>query len=255
MLPLPSGGFWHLLELACGSALVGGLAAIERKGALQLMLSRPLVLGPLLGWALGDPVGGLWLGAPLELLFLGGVNLGGSVPENETLLCTGLVAACVLAGLAAGTGTDEPMRGLGLALLYPLALAGRWLEQAMERRNVALLERARAEIRAGDPGASRSNLVGLVYSFASAAVIGLVCAMLAPLLALVRLHLSHRLELGLHAAWQAFYALSLAAAVRAIRDRRALKLSGAAVVLFLGIGLAFGRLPVGWFGGLLGAER
>jgi PTS system mannose-specific IIC component len=235
-------GFLHLAQLACVSALFGGLAAVERKGALQLMLSRPLVLGPLLGWALGDAEGGLWLGAPLELLFLGGVNLGGSVPENETLLCTGLVAACVPAGLLAGTGADEPLRALGLALLYPLALAGRRLEQAIERRNVALLTRAEEGAAAGDPGAARVNLLGLVYSFGSAALIALGCTLLSPPLAWARAHLTHGLEIGLRGAWHGGYALALASAIRAIRDPRALRLSGlAAASLFLA-GLVVGRL-------------
>ena len=59
------------MALAAAAGLVGGLAAVERKGAFQLMLSRPLVLAPLLGLALGDLPGGLALGVPLELL-LGG---------------------------------------------------------------------------------------------------------------------------------------------------------------------------------------
>src|SRR5438105_4838367 len=62
MLPLPPGGAAHLFFLAAVAALVGGLSAIERKGALQLMLSRPIVLAPILGWALGDARGGLVLG-------------------------------------------------------------------------------------------------------------------------------------------------------------------------------------------------
>src|SRR2546425_12183623 len=102
MLPLPAGGAPHLFLLMAIAALIGGLSAIERKGALQLMLSRPIVLAPLLGWALGDPRGGLVLGVPLELIFLGGVNLGGSLPENETLLAAALTSAGVPAGPAPG---------------------------------------------------------------------------------------------------------------------------------------------------------
>ena len=68
MLPLPPGGALHLLVLAAIAAVLSGLAAVERKGAFQLMLSRPLVLAPVLGWLLGDAHGGLLLGVPLELL-------------------------------------------------------------------------------------------------------------------------------------------------------------------------------------------
>ncbi|HEY5677663.1 MAG TPA: PTS sugar transporter subunit IIC, partial [Myxococcales bacterium] len=135
MLPLPPGGAPHLFLLAAIAAMVGGLAAIERKGAFQLMLSRPLVLGPVLGWALGDARGGLAVGVPLELLFLGGVNLGGSLPENESLLAAGLTALVVPAGMAAQSGVDAPLAAMGLALVFPLALFGRRLERASEQRN------------------------------------------------------------------------------------------------------------------------
>src|ERR1700686_427048 len=110
----------QLLQLAAVSACIGWIAAVERKGALQLMLSRPLVLSPLLGWALGDAAGGLALGLPLGLLFLGGLNLGGSIPQNETLLSAVLTAALVPAGRLTGRGVDPALAALGLALLYPL---------------------------------------------------------------------------------------------------------------------------------------
>src|SRR5216683_1984701 len=72
------------------------------------MLSRPIVLAPLLGWALGDPRGGLVLGVPLELIFLGGVNLGGSLPDNETL--------------RAAAGDDRAARSNLRGLLLPFAV-------------------------------------------------------------------------------------------------------------------------------------
>src|SRR2546423_13556205 len=93
MLPLPAGGAPHLFLLMAIAALIGGLSAIERKGAFQLMLSRPIVLAPILGWGMGDAQGGLLLGIPLGLLFLGGVNLGGSLPDNESLLAAEMTAA------------------------------------------------------------------------------------------------------------------------------------------------------------------
>ena len=143
MLPLPAGGATQLFTLAAMAALVGGLSAIERKGAYQLMLSRPIVLAPILGWALGDAQGGLLLGIPLELLFLGGVNLGGSLPDNESLLAGALTAMVVPAGLIVRSGVDAPLAAMGLALLLPLAFFGRRLERASEARNTQLLRRRR----------------------------------------------------------------------------------------------------------------
>src|SRR5882724_10459828 len=66
MLPLPAGGAPQLFFLAAVAALIGGLSAIERKGAFQLMLSRPIVLAPILGRGVGDAQGALLLWIPRE---------------------------------------------------------------------------------------------------------------------------------------------------------------------------------------------
>ncbi|MGB8929821.1 MAG: PTS sugar transporter subunit IIC, partial [Anaeromyxobacteraceae bacterium] len=50
--------------------LIAGFAAVERKGFLQAMISRPIAIAPLAGLALGDVQGGLVVGAALELLWL-----------------------------------------------------------------------------------------------------------------------------------------------------------------------------------------
>jgi PTS system mannose-specific IIC component len=214
-------GVADLFGTAAVAALIGGLAAIERKGALQLMLSRPIVLAPLLGWALGDPRGGLVLGVPLELIFLGGVNLGGSLPENETLLAAALTSAVVPAGIAAGTGVDAPLAAFGLALLYPLAVAGRRLDRASEVHNAAFSELALARAARGGGGAARLNLRGLLLPFVVTASICFACAAFAPLLGLARGAFPPRLASGLTGAWHAVWALAAASAIRAIRDPRA----------------------------------
>src|SRR5437763_7375127 len=233
MLPLPPGGAAHLFFLAAVAALVGGLSAIERKGALQLMLSRPIVLAPILGWALGDARGGLVLGVPLELLFLGGVNLGGSLPDNESLLAGALTSMVVPAGIAAGTGVDPALAAIGLALLAPLALFGRRLERASELRNTELMNEAITRAARGDPSAARVNLRGLLLPFAAAAGISALCVLVSPLLAGLRAAGPMGLLSALEGGWHAVWAVSAACAIRAIRDPRApfaAAISAAAVI-------------------------
>ena len=233
----------ELAGTAVIAAVIGGLAAVERKGALQLMLSRPIVLAPLLGWALGDPRGGLVLGVPLELIFLGGVNLGGSLPDNETLLAAALTSAVVPAGIAAGTGVDAPLAALGLALLYPLAVAGRRLDRATERHNARLSEEALARAAAGDDRAARTNLRGLLLPFAATASICFACAALSPLLGMARSECPPRLTSGLTGAWHAVWALAAASAIRAIRDPRAPALAAIGFVATLAAAAVLRALP------------
>ena len=217
----------HLLALAALAAVVSGIAAIERKGALQLMLSRPIVLAPVLGALLGDARGGLLLGVPLELLFLGGVNLGGSIPDNESLLAAALTSMVVPAGLAR-SGLDEALAALGFALLFPLALLGRGLERASERRNSALYDEAIARAASGDTAAASVNLRGLTLPFAATAAISFGCVLASPALALLRASLSPRLVGGFVGGWHAVWALAAASAIQAIREPRAKLLSAIA---------------------------
>jgi mannose/fructose/N-acetylgalactosamine-specific phosphotransferase system component IIC len=218
---LPPGGVPQLLALAAVAALFGGVSAIERKGAFQLMLSRPLVLAALLGWALGDSRSGLMLGVPLELLFLGGVNLGGNIPDNESLLAAALTAMVVPAGRWAGTPHDQALDTIGLALLVPLALFGRGLERASERRNGRLFEAALKRAQAGDPDAARINLEGLVLPFVSTAAICAAAVLVSPLLALLRARAPMGALSALEGGWHAVWAVAAACAIRAIRDHRA----------------------------------
>lgn len=238
MLPLPPGGAAHLFVLAAIAALIGGLSAVERKGAFQLMLSRPLVLCAVLGWALGDAHGGLLLGVPLELLFLGGVNLGGNLPDNESLLAAAVTALVVPAGMAAGAGVDPPLALMGLALLFPLALFGRRLERASELRNTELMNQAITRAAHGDPSAARVNLRGLLLPFGAAAGICALSVLISPLLASLRTSSAPGVLAALEGGWHAVWAVAAACAFRAIRDPRAPAVAAISAVAVVAVSLA-----------------
>ena len=46
------------------------------------LLSRPLVLGPLVGLVLGDMHQGIIIGASLELIFMGNIKVGAAIPPD-----------------------------------------------------------------------------------------------------------------------------------------------------------------------------
>ncbi len=66
-------------------AFVGAILCLDSHAVAQLMLSRPLVCGTLIGLLLGDPVSGLWIGVLLELIWLGKLPIGISIPSDITL--------------------------------------------------------------------------------------------------------------------------------------------------------------------------
>lgn len=63
------------------AAIVALIVFVTVGGAESLglsMLNRPIVIGPLVGLALGDVQSGLLIGAALEAVFMGVVNIGGA---------------------------------------------------------------------------------------------------------------------------------------------------------------------------------
>jgi PTS system mannose-specific IIC component len=224
--------------------LVAGLAAVERKGFLQAMLSRPIALAPIAGLALGDAGGALFVGAPLELLWLGAVNLGAAVPVHEALGTAAIAGGTVLATRAlSATGHGGPallpaVAVLTVALCAPLALLGRRADRAVERWNERLYALAERDLAAGRAGAAaRVNLFGLAPSFA----IGFV---LAPVGALVAARAIPALVSRAPAAvpafalgWVAFAGFACASGAKALRAPRA--------PFFYFAALALGLLAVG----------
>ncbi len=86
------------------------------------LLSRPLVLGPLVGLVLGDLHQGVVIGASLELIFMGNIKVGAAIPPD---VVTGGVLGTAFAILS-GKGT-----GIALALAIPISILAEMLLSAL----------------------------------------------------------------------------------------------------------------------------
>lgn len=86
-------------------SLITGLAYLQRRLMGDCQLERPLVLGPLIGLILGDFGTGLFVGASLELVFMGAQAIGGSVPSNVAIAS----ALGTTAAILSGTGLEGAM--------------------------------------------------------------------------------------------------------------------------------------------------
>lgn len=217
--------------------VVAGLAAVERKGFLQAMLSRPIALAPLTGLALGDLEAGLLLGPPLELLWLGAVNLGAALPQHETLGAAAVTGGAVLAGRALGGGVTPAVAVLAVALASALALLGRGTDRLIEDWNVRLAARAEALVERDAPRAAvRANLYGLALPFCVSFVLAPLGALVAALAVPVLLRHAPWAGAPLGFAWAALGGFAAAAGARAFRTQRGLGLlaSGAALAVVAG---------------------
>lgn len=86
------------------------------------LLSRPLVLGPLVGLVLGDLNQGIIIGATLELIFMGNIKVGAAIPPD---IVTGGVLGTAFAILS-GKGP-----AIALAIAIPVSILAEMLISAL----------------------------------------------------------------------------------------------------------------------------
>jgi PTS system mannose-specific IIC component len=170
--------------LAAGVAVLCGL---DRTAALQLMVSRPIVAAPLAGLVLGVPQLGLQVGLLLELLWLGRLPVGASIPPDDTQVAVG--ATFLAATLLPDGGVQPAVVIFCLLIAMPLAKCGQLFDRMARRANDTLSRRAGRSVQSGNLQAvDRMHLIGLghfalasLLTFVVVAAAGSVlCAILMP---------------------------------------------------------------------------
>lgn len=94
------------------------LWGIEKMGGTPMVI-RPIVVSPLVGFALGDIETGALIGATLELVFMGAIQVGAAVPP-DVLVGAGLGTAFAI---MSGKGAE-----VALTLALPIAILAQSLK-------------------------------------------------------------------------------------------------------------------------------
>jgi mannose/fructose/N-acetylgalactosamine-specific phosphotransferase system component IIC len=180
----------------------------------QFMISRPLVLGPVLGLLFGQPQTGLVLGACCELFSLDDVPVGDKLPLNAT------VAVAVSFLMICSPSRVPP------ELALPAGLLAGWAHQKLEtllrQRRRMFCCQAEQSLEQG-----RSPRLGCIIASAlaeqAAWTLGLLlfCVLVGgPLLQWVWPFLPRGLSVGLGVAWELAPWLGLGVLLHALRPVR-----------------------------------
>lgn len=193
----------------------GAVSLVELDGAAvgQFMVSRPLVVGPVLGMAFGRPDLGLLVGAVVELLSLGDLPVGGHLPLNGTVACAGALL------LALGPAA------LPLEFALPAGLGAGWLhslgESTLRQRRAALCRAAELSVSQGArPWFALLCARSLARQAAWTAVVLAVLLAAAPGFSWVWLHLPETVKAGLGVGLAASPCLAAASLLASLWVRR-----------------------------------
>lgn len=144
--------------------LLGTAISLDEWPAFQTMASRPIVVGPLTGLALGAPGEGAVWGAVFEAIHLGFLPVGAARVPSAGLSALAGTATAILAL----TGGPVPA-ALAVAVGIVAGEIGMSVDHLQRRWNGATADRVRRRVEGGDPGAVGR---GVGAALAQAAVLG-----------------------------------------------------------------------------------
>jgi mannose/fructose/N-acetylgalactosamine-specific phosphotransferase system component IIC len=100
----------------------------------QFMLSRPIVVGPLVGFVTGHPDLGLEIGALIELIWIGDVPVGAHLPLDLMML-TG-VSVAFASSLSTGNVPPEAAMTFAIGVAIPLSILSTEAETLLRKFHV-----------------------------------------------------------------------------------------------------------------------
>lgn len=202
---------WPAAGLAAAAVAV---LELDATAAGQFMVSRPIVLGPLLGAALGDLSLGGRLGALCELFSISERPLGAHLPPNAA------VAAAAAVLLALGPSQANA------ALAFPAGLAAGWLHARVEGALRRGRDRAGFQVdkrlaRGEDPGLGRLAAIELGKQAVMTFGVLAVALLAGPWLSLLWAGLAQASAAGLRLGLDLAPWIGLAALLRSFRGAAA----------------------------------
>jgi len=168
--------------MGVGDYLLAGIVAmvtgLDRVALVQVMISRPLVAGPLTGLVFGNALIGMEVGMLLELLWLGRLPVGAAIPPDDTQVAVGATVLAVSMGPLLNFD-GMPLVLLSVLIAIPLGKCGQFFDRLARYVNDRLSASACSGLESGNIAlAERNHFLGLasfaIASLATAVIIVLV---------------------------------------------------------------------------------
>lgn len=146
------------------TAFCGSLLCLDRV-FMQAMISRPVVIAPLMGLLLGNLYAGLIIGAIIELIWIDRLPIGTYIPPNDSLTAVLAVAIASISGSATG-GVTPQIIALAVILAIPFGSLAKQMDVMIIQSNNVLSDQALRDAQENNLRAiERKNYLGLLKVF------------------------------------------------------------------------------------------
>jgi mannose/fructose/N-acetylgalactosamine-specific phosphotransferase system component IIC len=145
-------------------SLSGSLLCLDRV-FIQAMISRPVVIAPLIGMLFNNLYAGLIIGALIELIWIDRLPLGTYVPPNDSIAAVVATSIAVIAGFSLGRVSPQ-LIALSVLLAIPCGVLAKQLDVLIIKSNNALSDKALEDAKENNIKAiERKNYLGLIRVF------------------------------------------------------------------------------------------
>jgi len=142
----------------------GSLLCLDRV-FIQALISRPVVIAPLIGLFLNNVYAGLIIGALIELIWIDRLPMGTYVPPNDSLAAVVATSIALVSG-SKGGGASPELIALAILLAIPCGLIAKYMDILIIKTNDALSDKALQDAQENNIKAiERKNYLGLMKVF------------------------------------------------------------------------------------------
>ena len=143
----------------------GGLLCLDRV-FIQAMISRPVVIAPVIGLLLHNPYAGLVIGAFVELIWLDRIPIGTYIPPNDSLAAVVATSTAIIAGQKLGGIPTPELMALSILIAIPCGILAKQMDILIIKSNDILSDHALADAKNNNiRGIEQKNYLGLIKVF------------------------------------------------------------------------------------------
>jgi len=142
----------------------GSLLCLDRI-FIQAMISRPVVIAPIIGLLLNNIYAGLIIGALIELIWIDRLPLGTYIPPNDSIAAVAATSITGIAGSSLGHVSPE-LIALSVLLAIPCGMIAKQIDVMIIKSNNVISDKALEDAKESNIKAiERKSYFGLIKVF------------------------------------------------------------------------------------------
>jgi mannose PTS system EIIC component len=147
------------------ASFLGGLLCLDRV-FIQAMISRPVIIAPIIGLLLHNPYAGLVIGAFVELIWINRIPIGTYIPPNDSITAVVATSTAIITSHKLGGISSPELIALSIVIAIPCGILAKQMDILIVKSNDTLSDRALADAKKNYiRGIEQTNYLGLIKAF------------------------------------------------------------------------------------------